>query len=144
MASTKKIKTVISNDEKSKVDEQVKHLIVQLEQKLDQYNRYHGQQYPIQLKEIDEYDYINPSHYVQGDGRQTWEHMIDEFGEFETAVFCKLNAYKYADRIGKKPNEDVEREKKKIQWYEDKAIELFQRVDGFNDENTWTVDGIEE
>lgn len=71
------------------------------------------------------YDYINPQHYVQEDGRQTWEHMVDEFGVYETAIFCKLNAYKYNDRKGKKPNEEIEREQKKIDWYEAKAKELF-------------------
>jgi hypothetical protein len=75
------------------------------------------------------YDYINPSHYVQDDGRQTWEHMVDEFGLLETAIFCKLNAYKYSDRKGKKPNETEDREQKKIDWYNKKADELYILAD---------------
>lgn len=141
MATTKKIKTVVSNDEKSKLNQQLKQLITQLEQKLEQYEKFNDKPYHIQLKEGADYDYINPSHYVQNDGRQTWEHMVDEFGEYETAVFCKLNAYKYADRMGKKPNEDTDREQKKIEWYEDKARELFERVESFNNENTWSDSG---
>lgn len=129
MASTKKIKTVVSDDEKSKLDVQLTQLLGQVEQRLEQYEKYHGKPYHVQLKEGSDYDYINPSHYVQEDGRQTWEHMVDEFGKYETAIFCKLNAYKYADRIGKKPNEDVEREQKKIDWYNNKAAELFEMID---------------
>ena len=82
---------------------------------------------PQPQKQKEDYDYINPQHYVQDDGRQTWEHMVDEFGLYETAIFCKINAYKYNDRIGKKPNEDVEREQKKIDLYEAKAHELFDQ-----------------
>ena len=78
--------------------------------------------------ENDNYDYINPSHYIQDDGRQTWEHMVDKFGLEETAIFCKLNAYKYADRRGKKPGENTEREDKKIEWYEEKAKELYKLI----------------
>lgn len=129
MSNTKKIRTEVSNDQKDKLDQQVDQLANQLKQRLEQYEKFNGKPHPIQLKEGDGYDYINPSHYVQNDGRQTWEHMVDEFGEYETAVFCKLNAYKYADRIGKKPNEDVGREQKKIEWYENKAAELFEIVE---------------
>lgn len=133
MANTKKIKIgEVSKEQKNVLDQQLEHLVQQLKQRIDQYERYHNKPYPIQLKENNEYDYINPSHYIQEDGKQTWERMVEEFGEFETAVFCKLNAYKYADRMGKKPNEDIEREKKKIQWYEDKAAELFQILDKKN------------
>lgn len=129
MADTKKIKTVVSDEKKNLLDKQLEQLTTQFKQRLDQYERIHNKPYPIQLKEGNDYDYINPSHYVQEDGRQTWEHMVDEFGEYETAIFCKLNAYKYADRMGKKPNEDIEREKKKIQWYKDKAAELFEIIE---------------
>jgi hypothetical protein len=137
MASTKKVRTVVSEGEKTLLDKQLDQLVEQLKQRLDQYERIHGKPHSVSLKEGNDYDYINPAHYVQEDGRQTWEHMVDEFGEYETAIFCKLNAYKYADRMGKKPNEDVDREKKKIQWYEDKARELFEKVEGFNNESTW-------
>ncbi len=74
--------------------------------------------------EKEKYDFINPSHYVQDDGRQTWEHMVDKWGEEKTALWCEMTAFKYQDRIGRKPGEDEEREKNKIKWYEDKAEEL--------------------
>lgn len=129
MSNTKGTKLNVSDDQKGKLDQQLEQLVNQLKQRSEQYESFHGKPYHIQLKESSDYDYINPEHYVQDDGRQTWEHMVDEFGEYETAVFCKLNAYKYADRSGKKPNEDVEREQKKIDWYESKAGELFEIIE---------------
>ena len=83
--------------------------------------------YPLTIvdgEEKDKYDFINPEHYVQDDGRQTWEHMVDKWGEEKTALWCEMTAFKYQDRIGRKPGEDEEREKNKIKWYEDKAEEL--------------------
>ena len=132
MSNTKRVKTEITDQQKSLLDAQLDQGIAQLKQRLDQYEKMHGKPYPTQLKEGDDYDYVNPQHYVQDDGRQTWEHMVDDFGAYETAVFCKLNAYKYQDRIGKKPNEDVEREQKKIDWYEAKAAELFELIEREN------------
>lgn len=81
--------------------------------------------YEVKLK-TDKYDFINPNHYKQDDGKQTWERMVDIYGIEKTAIFCELNAFKYQDRMGKKPNEDIEREKGKIQWYKDKAKELYK------------------
>jgi len=130
MTSTKKAKLEVTDQQKHLVNNTLTMLVTQLKQNLEIYEKQNGKPYAFQLKEVSNYDYVNPQHYVQGDGRQTWEHMIDEFGAYETAIFCKLNAYKYADRIGKKPNEDVEREQAKIDWYEAKAAELFEQVDG--------------
>lgn len=72
------------------------------------------------------YDYINPSHYVQEDGRQTWERMLDMWTTEQVALWCEMTAFKYKERIGKKPNESSDREMKKIQWYENKAKELYE------------------
>lgn len=71
-----------------------------------------------------DYNYITPEHYRKEDGRQTIDLMIEEFGIAETIAFCKLNAFKYADRKGKKPGEDEEREKAKEAWYKNKEQEL--------------------
>lgn len=80
------------------------------------------------VKDTD-YDYINPQHYVSDDGRQTWERMVDIWGAEATALWCEMTAFKYTDtRIGKKPGEDVEREKKKVEWYLKKAHELRQSL----------------
>jgi hypothetical protein len=81
-----------------------------------------------EMKEKD-YDYINPSHYVADDGRQTWERMVDKWGLEATALWCEMTAFKYTDtRMGKKPNEDTEREQKKVKWYLEKAKELRKRI----------------
>lgn len=92
------------------------------------YEKQTGENFPLEFtkRKEDNYDYVNPQHYVQDDGKQTWERMVDEFGLEWTAIFCELNAYKYQDRMGKKPNEDVEREQGKIDWYKKKAEELWK------------------
>jgi len=71
-----------------------------------------------------QYDFINPQHYVQNDGKQTWERMVDKWGKEKTSLWCEMTAFKYQDRMGKKPGEDKERELKKIEWYTNKANEL--------------------
>ena len=55
--------------------------------------------------------------------------MLENFGIEKTAIFCELNAYKYNDRMGKKPGEDIEREQGKVKWYKDKAVELYNKLD---------------
>jgi hypothetical protein len=138
MATTKRINTQITNKQKDLVSLQIEQLIEQLKQKLGQYEKTHNKEYDISKKlkiSIDipkeetvqtkeEYDYINPQHYVQDDGRQTWERMLDFWSLEQVALWCEMTAFKYKDRMGKKPNEDVERETKKIEWYENKAKEL--------------------
>jgi len=103
-----------------------------LQNSLNQYNQKFGD-YPLKLinpvEEIKltekKYEYVeSPEHYIQDDGRQTWEHMVDKWGEEKTALWCEMTAYKYKDRIGRKPGEDVEREQGKIDWYENRAKEL--------------------
>lgn len=137
MTSTKRARVEVTEDQKNMLNAQLEQLITQLTQKLEQYEKQNGKPYPTQLKEDVDYDYVNPEHYVQSDGRQTWEHMVDKYGAYETAVFCKLNAYKYADRIGKKPNEDVDREQAKIDWYQAKAVELFDKNERLNNDENW-------
>jgi hypothetical protein len=141
MASTKRTNTVVSNAAKDLTVKQIENLLMQLKQKLEQYKKQHnGAEYGIILLEGDrnepeaepetpQYDYVNPQHYVQDDGRQTWERMVDKWGEEKTALWCEMTAFKYQDRMGKKPGEDVEREKGKIEWYEKKAQELKDKIE---------------
>lgn len=130
MASTKRPTLQTDPRKKDLVVQQIEQFRQQLEQKLEQYKTQSGEIYPLLLVEgnveVEEvkYDFINPSHYVQDDGRQTWEHMVDKWGAEKTALWCEMTAYKYQDRIGRKPGEDHEREMKKIKWYEEKAEEL--------------------
>ena len=80
------------------------------------------------MKKTEEYDHINPSHYVQEDGRQTWERMLDYWTKEEVALWMEMTVFKYQDRMGKKPTESEERDQKKIDWYTKKAEELREEI----------------
>lgn len=67
-------------------------------------------------------DMINPSHYGAGTGIECIDVMEQQFGKEETQAFCKLNAFKYLFRLGKK--DESLQEMKKIQWYVNKWIAL--------------------
>jgi len=69
------------------------------------------------------YDNINPDHYKQGD-KEVWQMMIACFGEEAYINFCRLNAFKYRMRAGKKPTSDASEDIKKAEWYEKKMDEL--------------------
>lgn len=66
----------------------------------------------------------NPSHYQSMDGTLNIDcitAMQAAFGRYETAVFCKLNAFKYIYRSSSKgKNTDIQ----KAQWYLNKFLEL--------------------
>ena len=126
---------------------QIEQLVEQLNQKLKQFETQNGSPFGLEIvdideneeetpvvdensqtKEVDNYDYINPQHYVQDDGRQTWERMLGHWSLEQVALWCEMTVFKYEDRKGKKPNEDPEREQKKIEWYKNKAVELRQKA----------------
>ena len=69
------------------------------------------------------YNYVNPEHY-KGHGVETIDKMVRIWGVAAVALYCEITAFKYRDRIGRKPGEPVERELEKIRWYEEKAAEL--------------------
>lgn len=66
----------------------------------------------------------NPSHYQSMDETLNIDcitAMQAAFGKYETAVFCKLNAFKYVFRSSSKGgNTDIQ----KAQWYLNKFLEL--------------------
>lgn len=66
----------------------------------------------------------NPSHYqsmIKGLNIDCITAMRAAFGDYETAVFCKLNAFKYIWRASSKNgNEDID----KASWYLKKYREL--------------------
>jgi hypothetical protein len=135
MASTKRTNVVADRKAKTVLVNQIEHLEKQLEQRLNQYKRQNNEEFPIKLERIDNetkdenYDYIRPAHYVQEDGRETWERMLDMWSKEEVALWCEMTVFKYQDRIGKKPNEDVKREQGKIDWYTNKAKELREEIE---------------
>lgn len=64
----------------------------------------------------------HPSHYNRKDAMECIDEMRLIFGDEETAIFCKLNAYKYRYRAGAKG--DAEEDLKKSDWYIKKYKEL--------------------
>lgn len=69
------------------------------------------------------YDYINPEHYKQG-SKEVYEMMIDIWGVEAFIKHCEMCAYKYMQRLGKKPNATYEQDLSKALWYLKKAEEL--------------------
>lgn len=63
----------------------------------------------------------SPKHYNQG-SIECIDAMISAFGNDAVRDFCKLNAFKYLWRLGRKDEE--EQEIGKIKWYLDKYMEL--------------------
>ena len=62
---------------------------------------------------MDDDPVYKPYHYTQG-GIECIDAMVEAFGEYQTAVYCKLNAFKYLWRADlKSPDQDLE----KAIWY---------------------------
>ena len=75
----------------------------------------------------EDYEEVNhPDHYNQYDV-EVIDMMERIFGKEETAIFCKLNAFKYRQRMGLKPGQDVSKDLAKEKWYLDKKRELEQK-----------------
>lgn len=76
--------------------------------------------------EQNKYEYVDhPTHY-NNSSVETIDKMVRIWGPEKTALWCEMTAFKYRDRIGSKPGEDVEREIGKIKWYENKRNELLK------------------
>tara|TARA_R110001583_G_scaffold52300_1_gene162524 strand:+ start:2903 stop:3232 length:330 start_codon:yes stop_codon:yes gene_type:complete len=67
--------------------------------------------------------FINPDHY-QRSSKEVWRMMIDIWGKDKYIAFCEMNAFKYRMRAGLKPNQPMERELEKANWYETQAMKL--------------------
>jgi len=70
-----------------------------------------------------EYDFINPNHYKNGT-KEVWEMMVNIWGVEAYIYHCEMCAFKYRQRLGSKPDQPIERDLQKAQWYENKANEL--------------------
>jgi len=78
----------------------------------------------IELPEIKEnYDFINPSHYKKF-SVETIDMMVAVWGKESTALHCEMCAFKYRLRMGEKPDQPIERDLEKVNWYLNKAAEL--------------------
>jgi len=72
---------------------------------------------------IEGYDMVNPNHYKQGD-KETWEQMLEIWGKDAFIKHCEITAFKYIQRLGKKPNNSIEQDLEKARWYLNKAYDL--------------------
>lgn len=79
-------------------------------------------------------DMVNhPDHYKQG-GKECIEVMIDEFGVRDVIAFCRLNAFKYQWRAGKKEGNSYSQDMAKAEWYNEYAEKLISQGPYNNDE----------
>lgn len=70
------------------------------------------------------YEYVNhPDHY-NNYSKEVIDMMIDIFGRQNTIKWCEMTAFKYRMRMGTKPDNSIEQDLKKEQWYLNKAKEL--------------------
>jgi len=66
---------------------------------------------------------INPSHYGAGSKHECIDVMMQQFGRAEVLSFCKLNAFKYIYRMGRKGNPMTDA--RKAAWYLDRFCKFF-------------------
>ena len=71
-----------------------------------------------------EYEMVNhPSHYNQYD-IEVIDMIIKIWGPEAAALWCDITAFKYRMRMGTKPDNSIEQDIKKEQWYLNKAREI--------------------
>lgn len=71
----------------------------------------------------------HPQHYNRKGAMECIDEMRLIFGDDETAIFCKLNAYKYRYRAGSKGN--AKEDLRKSDWYIKKYKELRDKPCGY-------------
>ena len=70
------------------------------------------------------YEHVeHPNHYNTYP-METIDMMVAIWGKEKVADFCEINAFKYRMRMGTKPDNAIEQDLKKEQWYLNKAKEL--------------------
>ena len=76
------------------------------------------------FRKVIEYEHVeHPSHYNTYP-METIDMMVAIWGKEKVADFCEINAFKYRMRMGTKPDNSIEQDLKKEQWYLNKAKEL--------------------
>lgn len=70
------------------------------------------------------YEHVeHPSHYNHYSS-ETISMMVAIWGKEKVADWCEITAFKYRMRMGTKPDNSIEQDLKKEQWYLNKAKEL--------------------
>lgn len=73
---------------------------------------------------LSSYENVNHPQHYNNYSKEVIDMMVDIFGRKNTALFCEMNAFKYRMRMGTKPNNDINQDLEKEQWYLNKAKEL--------------------
>ena len=74
------------------------------------------------------YEHVDhPVHYNNYDV-EAIDMMEAIWGPEETAIFCKLNAFKYRMRMGTKPDNNINQDLEKEKWYLNKYHELLKKI----------------
>jgi hypothetical protein len=74
--------------------------------------------------ETPNYEHVeHPAHYNTYP-METIDMMLAIWGKEKVADWCEITAFKYRMRMGTKPNNSIEQDLKKEQWYLNKAKEL--------------------
>ena len=75
------------------------------------------------------YEYVDhPIHY-NNYGMEVIDMMEKIWGTKMVAVWCLLTSYKYRMRMGTKPDEPIQRDLEKEQWYLNKYQELIKKLE---------------
>lgn len=77
----------------------------------------------LKLNSMSEEKVNHPKHYNQYP-IEVIDMMIAIWGVDAVISWCEITAYKYRMRLGKKPENPIEQDLAKEQWYLNKALEL--------------------
>jgi len=75
------------------------------------------------------YEYVDHPNHYNNYGMEVIDMMEKIWGTKMVAVWCLLTSYKYRMRMGTKPNEPIQRDLEKEQWYLNKYQELIKKLE---------------
>lgn len=70
------------------------------------------------------YESVNSPKHYNNYSIEVIDMMVSIWGVEKTIAFCEMNAFKYRMRMGTKPDNAIDQDLKKEQWYLDKAKQL--------------------
>lgn len=71
-----------------------------------------------------DYEMVNHPNHYNSYSLETIEMMRRIWGDEATAQWCEMTAFKYRMRVGLKPDNSIEQDLAKEQWYITKSNEL--------------------
>lgn len=76
----------------------------------------------------EQYNEKGDADYYDQDRLNTIRTMEQVYGTRSVLAFCECNVLKYRLRLGKKPEQSVERELTKARWYERAALYYYKKI----------------